>query len=73
MAGRVDPALDERLPRLERLALLGFVERHGLRLGAGVDAQPLREQAVRDAAAIAREQREPQLETRSAAWRRPIR
>jgi hypothetical protein len=65
MASRTN--VEDRLSRLERLAFLSVYERHGLALGgAGVDVQSLRQQAIRDAADIAREQREPALETRAA-------
>jgi hypothetical protein len=62
-AGQTSTA--ERISRLERLAVLALVERHGVRLGAGFDFAGMREVALRDAAAIVQEQTEPKLETRA--------
>jgi hypothetical protein len=57
--------IDARLRRLERLALLAFVERRG-ELGIGVDSVALRRRVAVDAANIARELRESPTERRAA-------
>jgi hypothetical protein len=60
---------EARLRRLERIAVLGFLEKHGI--GAGMDhaasIRRLRAQSATDAAAILREHAEPILETRKVA------
>lgn len=60
------PTTDERLRRLETIALLDIAEKHGLRAGLAVDIPRLRAEALRDAVAIARERSEPVIERRAA-------